>query len=168
MQTMKSEQHLQNALAELPLEKQPERDLWRGIELGIERPIVETSATTKNKPVWLASAASFALIATLGWFGFQSAPTQPNFGQESAALVEALSAQHRSNVDALLVEFEGQAAVTENWQEQLQELDDAAGAIKLALKEDPANTALLQMLQHIYQQQIALIERVHTPKWQQI
>ncbi|WP_346993140.1 hypothetical protein [Alteromonas gracilis] len=47
-------------------------------------------------------------------------------------------------------------------------MDDAADAIKTALKEDPDNSALIKMLHHVYQQQIALIERVHAPKWQQI
>lgn len=34
--------------------------------------------------------------------------------------------------------------------------------------KDPDSTALLDVLQHIYQQQSLLIERVHAPKWQQI
>ena len=114
MQTMKSEQHLQDAIARLPVDKQPQRDLWRGIELGIENPLGEETTPATNKPVWLASAASFALVAMLGWFGFQTPSTQPDFGQESAALVEALSAQHQTHIDTLLVQFEGQAAVTEN------------------------------------------------------
>ena len=168
MQTMSSEQRLQDAVAKLPREKQPQRDLWRGIELGIEHSGNKTESSSTSKPIWFASAASFVLVAMLGWYGFQMPQQESQLRQESAALVEALSAQHQTHIDTLLEQFEGQDAVTENWQQQLQELDDAAVAIKAALKEDPANTALLKMLQHIYQQQIALIERVHAPKWQQI
>ena len=173
MQTKMNEQRLQDALAELPVEKQPERDLWRGIELALERPesmSMDASKPQTNKrlqPVWLASAASFALVATLGWFGLQGSPNS-DLSSQSAALVASLSEQHQSQVNALLVKFEGQDPATENWQQQMSELDDAAMAIKKALEEDPANTALLKMLQHVYQQQIALVERVHTPKWQQI
>ena len=79
-----------------------------------------------------------------------------------------LSSQHQTQRDQLLVSLEGQPALTENWQEQLQELDDAAAAIKAALAQDPNNAALLKMLQNVYQQQISLIERVHSPKWRQI
>lgn len=37
-----------------------------------------------------------------------------------------------------------------------------------SMAEDADNTALLGMLQHIYQQQLLLIERVHAPRWQHI
>lgn len=84
------------------------------------------------------------------------------------ALVNVLSRQHEQQKQQLLVRFQDQAAVTDDWQTQIQELEDAAAAVKLALKQDPDNTALLGMLQHIYQQQLLLIERVHAPKWQQI
>ncbi|MFC3095217.1 hypothetical protein DRW07_15280 [Alteromonas sediminis] len=168
-----SEQRLQDALAALPSEKSPQRDLWRGIELALENPgqaknDAPVSEVSKNKaPVWLASAASFALVATLGWFGLQE-KAGSDLSIQSAALVESLSQQQQNQVNAMLVRFEGQDPASDNWQEQMKELDDAATAIKVALEEDPANGALLQMLQHVYQQQIALIERVHAPKWQQI
>ncbi|WP_161599080.1 RNA polymerase sigma factor [Alteromonas sp. RKMC-009] len=84
------------------------------------------------------------------------------------ALVNVLSRQHEQQKQQLLVRFQDQTAVTDDWQTQIQELEDAAAAVKLALKQDPDNTALLGMLQHIYQQQLLLIERVHAPKWQQI
>lgn len=169
MQQHNAQQRLDDALAKLPTEKQPERDLWKGIELGLEQPVMDIPARTNRKPVWLASAASFALLAMIGWFGLGGGSQgQADLSAQSAALVQSLTQQHQTQVNALLVKFEGQTAVTENWQQQLQELDEAAVAIKAALAQDPANTALLQMLHHVYQQQIALIERVHAPKWQQI
>ena len=67
----------------------------------------------------------------------------------------------------MLVRFQEQPALTHNWQEQLTELDEAADAIKAALENEPNNMALLKMLQSVHQQQINLIERVHSPKWQQ-
>ncbi|AGH47072.1 hypothetical protein C427_4973 [Paraglaciecola psychrophila 170] len=48
------------------------------------------------------------------------------------------------------------------------ELDDAADAIKTALENEPNNMALLKMLQSVHQQQINIIERVHSPKWSQL
>ena len=107
------EQDLQQQLSAMVREKQPERDLWAGIEL-------------------------------------------------------ALVASPQKQKQALLVHFAGQPALTNNWQEQVAELDKAELAIKAALKNEPNNMALLKLLQNVYQQQISLIERVHSPKWSQI
>ena len=68
----------------------------------------------------------------------------------------------------LLVSYQKAQPITDNWQTQLEELDAAAEAIKPALKTDPNNKALLQMLQQVYQQQLSLIETVYNPKWQAI
>ena len=67
-----------------------------------------------------------------------------------------------------MVRFQDQPALTQNWQDQLTGLDDAADAIKTALENKPNNMALLKMLQSVHQQQINLIERVHSSKWSQI
>jgi hypothetical protein len=82
-------------------------------------------------------------------------------------LVAALSAQHEEQKSALLIQYQGRTALTQNWQQQLAELDSAAVAIKKALANEPNNMALLKMLQSVHQQQINLIERVHSPKWSQ-
>ena len=84
------------------------------------------------------------------------------------ALVDALSEQQDEQMTTLLASYDSAPELSENWQTQLKELDDAAVVIKAALKDDPNNRALLKMLKHVYQQQITLIERVHAPKWQQI
>lgn len=167
MQTNTSNTQLQDALAKLPREKQPERDLWTGIELALEQSEQVYETSSSKRPVWIASAASFALVAMLGWIGFQQFPSN-TLPEQSAALVQSLSEQHQYQKDTLLVKYEGQVAISDDWQQQLQELDDAADAIKTALDQDPANPALIRMLHHTYQQQLALIERVHAPKWQQI
>jgi hypothetical protein len=57
---------------------------------------------------------------------------------------------------------------TDNWQQQLKDLDEAEKAIKEALQDSPNNPALLGMLKHVYQQELAIIERVHAPTWQAI
>jgi hypothetical protein len=173
-----SEQRLQHAINELPKEVQPTRDLWQGIELGIERRQLQASQddsqanTARQKSPYLALAASFAFVAMLGLLVKQQWQTsQPELvaGQSNAAeLAQLLSNQHQLQRDELLVSYQDQPAATENWQQQLQELDDAAAAIKAALQQDPNNTALLKMLHNVYQQQIGLIERVYSPAWRQI
>ncbi|MEW9798508.1 hypothetical protein [Alteromonas sp. CYL-A6] len=168
MTAKKFDDELNDKLNALPEEKQPERDLWRGIELAIEHEQAHAGTARQSSRPWLAVAASVALVATISWFGWQQSAQQRGGQLTGEALVMALSQQHEQQKQALLVEYTNTPAVAENWQQQLDELDDAADAIKAALEQDPDNTALLRMLQNVYQQQIALIERVHAPKWQQI
>jgi len=69
---------------------------------------------------------------------------------------------------SLLVQYQSQVALTDNWQVQLQELEDAEQAIKQTLENEPKNKALLSMLAQVYQQQLDLINKVHAPRWQHI
>ena len=184
---------LEAEIQRLPKTREPERDLWRGIELSLHSQVSGkadgnglhenglnkqpsgqekrgTVARLSTKP-WLAMAAS-AMLVSIIWF-FSPAFTTGDTSDEKPklagyALVDALSEQQNDQMTALLASYDSAPELSENWQEQLKELDDAAGAIKAALKEDPNNRALLKMLKHVYQQQITLIERVHAPKWQQI
>lgn len=66
------------------------------------------------------------------------------------------------------MQYQSQAALTDNWQVQLQELEDAEQAIKQTLENEPKNKALLSMLAQVYQQQLDLINKVHAPRWQHI
>lgn len=168
MTTNKSQDSLQQQLASLPQDVQPDRDLWQGIELAITQ---QPTITEKAKPkswVYGAVAASILVPAVAVWISISSlsGPVEP--GLDSAALIAQLSEQYESQKSSLLVTYQDKPALTDNWQAQLTELEDAASAIKAALKQDPNNVALLRMLQTVYQQQIDLIERVHAPKWQQI
>ncbi|GAB5379581.1 MAG: hypothetical protein Alis3KO_29770 [Aliiglaciecola sp.] len=162
------EADLRTQIDSLDKSKQPERDLWAGIEIALadEASPNEISQQTQrsDKPKIYAIAASVAFVGALTWFGMQQ--SDPQIGGDE--LIAALSTQHQAQKDALLVKFQDQPALTENWQKQLEELDEAATAIKAALKQDPNNLALLKMLQSVHQQQIDLIERVHSPKWRQI
>lgn len=167
MAMSKFEQELQQQLDSLSQEKQPQRDLWKGIELSIEAEN-QKAAATGFRATHVALAASVALVAMLSWFTLKPMAPETQENLTGQSLVQALSNQHQQQMDALLVKFEGQPAVTQNWKQQLQELDSAANAIKAALEEDPDNTALLKMLQNVYQQQMMLVERVHAPKWQKI
>lgn len=155
------EQHLQQQLEALPEQQQPEKDLWRGIELAINQSQPYTNSARKR---WYAMAASLLVVGFAGWLSWQ----MPQQAADAESLATLLSSQHQQQKQALLVSFKGQQALTNNWQEQLLELDDAAEAIKKALQQEPDNPVLLKMLQQVYQQQIDLIETVHAPKWQQI
>ncbi|NCP64996.1 MAG: hypothetical protein GW763_10795 [Paraglaciecola sp.] len=157
------EQKLSAQLASLPRDKQPDRDLWPGIERALVNTPQPVEKRNGGQKVYLL-AASFAALGLIAWL---SLPFKPS-GLNEEDVVSLLASQHQAQKQALLVQFKDQPALTQNWQEQVDELDEAALAIKAALKNDPNNMALLRLLQNVYQQQISLIERVHSPKWSQI
>ncbi|CAD5249170.1 conserved hypothetical protein [Alteromonas sp. 38] len=184
----KFDKALEAEIQRLPKTREPERDLWRGIELSLHSQVSGkadenglnnepsgqdkrgTIARLSTKP-WLAMAASAMLVSVI-WFFSPAFTTDETSGEQPKlagyALVDALSEQQDDQMTSLLASYDSAPELSENWQAQLKELDDAAGVIKAALKDDPNNRALLKMLKHVYQQQITLIERVHAPKWQQI
>lgn len=158
-------QHLNN----IEKTKLPERDLWAGIEHSLNDELTpnqlkDSEEKRDAKPKLYGIAAALAFVGLFSWYGFEQQQDMVT-GQQ---LVAALSSQHAQQKDALLVKFKDQPALTQNWQQQLDELDAAAVAIKKALEQEQNNVALLKMLQNVHQQQIELIERVHSPKWQQI
>lgn len=163
------ETDLAQQLSDIPKTRKPERDLWAGIEHALNDELtpnelkdITQPKTAKTKVYAIAAAVAF--VGLLSWYGFDNQQGMVSGEQ----LVAALSSQHAQQKDALLVKFKDQPALTKNWQQQLEELDSAAVAIKKALEQDQNNVALLKMLQKVHQQQIELIERVHSPKWQQI
>ncbi len=157
------EQALANKLADVSRERQPARDLWPGIELALSSETSDLSRVVVGKKIYLV-AATVAMFGLIGWLSVNQQPVSLT-GDD---LVASLSEQHLEQKNALLVRFQDQPALTQNWQDQLTELDDAADAIKTALENEPNNMALLKMLQSVHQQQINLIERVHSSKWSQI
>lgn len=168
-----SSDDLQKAIDQLTLEKQPDRDLWKGIEKALAHDpeqsdtinkVNHTSVATFTKPKpMLAMAASVALLFFVGWMSFESGKSL-----QGESLVAAMSEQHSSQKQSLLIRFKDLPASTDNWQQQIDELDVAAEAIKKALAEEPNNPALLRMLKNVYEQQMAIIERVHEPRWDRV
>jgi hypothetical protein len=165
------EKKLQQQLADLPREMQPDKDLWAGIDIALtsnehQQPHQKEmpSNVIAFKRHHLALAASVLVVAALSWQVMSPAPQ--NF--EPQRLVNALTEQHLQQKSALLASYSDTQAATENWQQQLDELEQAGEAIRAALEEDPDNVALMKMLQHTYQQQIDLIEKVHAPAWNRI
>ncbi|WP_088332303.1 hypothetical protein [Lacimicrobium sp. SS2-24] len=150
---------LEQQLRQLPKERQPQRDLWPGIEHALNAEIAPANGRKVS-----ALVASVLAVGMLGWMSLSYIPAS----NPSQPLATVLSEQHQQQKAYLLATYADQPALTDNWQAQLKELDDAALVIKQALEQDPQNMALLKMLKQVHQQQIDLIERVHTPRYQQI
>jgi hypothetical protein len=164
---------LEKQFEQMALDKQPERDLWKGIEQALELDAKQRLSSEESqqeskqlfrspKPMF-AMAASFLVLVVVGWMSFESGKSL-----QGESLVAAMSEQHNLQKQSLLIRFKDQPATTDNWQQQIEELDEAAQAIKKALAQEPNNPALLKMLKNVYEQQMAIIERVHEPRWNRI
>jgi hypothetical protein len=146
---------LQSAIAGLPKERLPQRDLWTGVEMALLN-------RSRRRVPWLALAASVlvCVIAAGAWFrshrAAHSATSHVNY-------VEQLAVQHRNTIRALQAAYRNTPALTTNWNEQLNGMERAADSVRKALRDDPDNIALLKMLNDVYQQEVDLLRRVHEP-----
>ena len=171
---MKSPRHesLDTALASLPLEVAPSRDLWPGIRQA-------TLGETRNRwPVAVAaSVALFALIGTLSWSvrrhtaGYSVAAQPAIVSSGSRHLVSydlSQDAHYQATRATLKRTFEERLtllapATRERVQQDLQIIRKANADIRDALGADPASPLLLQLLRSTWQQEINLYTTVaHT------
>ncbi|MBI2380993.1 MAG: hypothetical protein HYV16_09590 [Gammaproteobacteria bacterium] len=152
---------LKQAVAELPADIQPERDLWHGIESRLAKPKASHSRWWE-----MAVAAGVAAMVSSGvlWFGQRT-------GSETAMPVTALAAYQQ--VDAAyapvrkvaLERFQAQTqgmdpAVRETVVKNLAIIDQALSEIRLALKDRPNDPVLNQLLQRTYEQEIDVLNAV--------
>ena len=133
------DQALADQLAEVNKEPLPDRNLWPGIELALSSDIEGSPRKVSGNKVYLI-AATAAMFGLISWLSVN----QQAILLTGDDLVASLSEQHLQQKNALLVRFRDQPALTQNWQDQLTELDDAANAIKIALENEPNNMALLR------------------------
>lgn len=136
----------------------PDKDLWPGIERAIDGEVTNA----KNASYW-PKVTGIAACFMAGLVAWQVVVKQPH--HDTMASMSHFFEQQKH---VLLVKYDAQPAIVNDWQVQLQELENAEQAVKLALKNDPENAALLKMLAQVYQQQLDLINKVHEPRWQQI
>ncbi|WP_371193968.1 hypothetical protein [Glaciecola sp. SC05] len=165
----KQQQELEQRIASLNRPIAPNKDLWQGIEYAIVNQ--QQAASRQKAQIKKASGVSryLAIAASIVMFGFLVLFIMDhNLNQQGESLIANLSDSHQKQKQALIVSFADTPAATNNWEQQIADLDEAESAIKLALKDAPNNPALLKMLKQVYEQQLAIIERVHAPAWQQI
>ncbi|MEM5552483.1 hypothetical protein WNY63_17290 [Pseudoalteromonas neustonica] len=158
MSKLDFEEFLVESLNRSQTELPPQKDLWPGIEKALSHRLPQQTKVA----VWpkLAGVAACTVGALL------TAQLLFNTPQQKTGV--AMSDYFTEQKQSLLVQYQNQPALTNNWQQQLNELEEAESAIKQALENEPENPALLKMLAQIYQQQLDLINKVHAPKWQQI
>lgn len=153
---------LDEAVAQLPTEVSPKKDLWQGVENAIAN---QPNKTSKKSHVW-QQVTALAACMCLGLLSYQVFFNQQSSQYEAG--LKAMTQTFKHEKQALLVKYSDQKALADNWQAQLAELEEAEKAIKLALENEPENATLLRMLSQVYQQQLDLINKVHEPSWQRI
>jgi phosphoglycerate-specific signal transduction histidine kinase len=168
---MNSPRHesLDQALASLPLEIEPARDLWPGIEQATR------GATRYRWPVAMAaSAALFTLVGTLSWSVWHHTAGEPMAAQpvsvrsgpqrrvsyelpQDSAYQAARGALERTFEERLQLLA---PATRERVQQDLAIIRKANADIQEALRADPASPLLLQLMRSTWQQEINLYTTV--------
>lgn len=158
----------------------PQRDLWAGIAGRIAQAEAASAAPSSvvalpvrnNKPLaWLALAASITLAIGIGW---QLKPAAP--GADATGTPTVVQATpHPRDPTATLIAREANAmtweykaalreinahntAIADN--RALRQLDRSASQVRSALSQDPEARFLLERLQRLYAQRLALTQRL--------
>lgn len=159
MTNRNAEHRLHDALDALPREVLPQRDLWPGIERALLLP--------ERKPVpWyrhtaLAASVLLVLAASLYSGMQQSARTLPNSVVEQ--FIASLQDEHALTKEMLLVRYADQEPYYADWERELRDLEQAEAAIFEALRDDPQNLAMIEILRSVQQKQLRLIDKVFKP-----
>ena len=149
---------LQRAVAQLPRQQLPQRDLWPGIE----HALLEGSPPHAWKQyAALAAALLLILFTSLQYGRVQPAPVVAGIDQELLATIQS---EHQQNKQALLVQYDAAQPLYQAWETQMQQLEQAEQVIYNALREEPSNLELLKMLRQIQQRQLDLIDSVFAPR----
>lgn len=165
MNDTQKEFELDRAIEALPREITPDEDLWPNIHERI------TSTTSRVVLPSLAIAASLMLMigGALYWPNGNTIDKELNLETMLIASVSVdMDKAFEKRRTVLLSKFGNNHALTKNWEDQLEELEDARKAIKESLEDNPNNFYLLKALQNIHEQQLNLILRVHDESWQSI
>ena len=163
-----AEQSLQEAIAQLPKEMTPERDLWSGIDKAINQNSTSVAKNTHNKAfmpsAWAASVVAAVLITWL------------TLGSEYAAnksevnVVATMQQDFEQQKQSMLVNF-GTPDIKQlpvAMQTELIKLSSAQNTISKALADDPNNSDLLNLLRWTQQQELDLLKQLYSPQWQKI
>ncbi len=163
-----SDHELDDELTQMPSEMTPKRDLWSGIERAIATTEQQKTYSPKKNVVaptaWAASVLAAVLLTwiTLGPLGGNN--------PLSVDLASVMQSDFEKQKQLMLTSF-GQPELTqlsEDMQKQLKELSSARTAINSALKNDPENSELLNLLRWTQKQELDLLKQLYSPQWQRI
>ena len=152
---------LDTSLSKLNKELEPPKDLWIGIDRAIE--LNQSSDRSFKRSVFQTAAVILIVLSSVWLFTTGIYLNNENRSEVNLTmLVEDMNNGFVVQKNNMLSFYEGKDSLTSNWQDQLQELEVARVSITEALKETPDNDYMIQILQNIQQQQLNLIQSVHT------
>ena len=158
--TTHDEFDLLRRLRALPREREPQRDLWAGIETRIG----VASAPRRRYTGWIGLAAAAVLVLVVG-VNWRMAPTTipAPVAQDSAPA--PVNDEIRREADAITLEYRlalepyAAAPLPPQLQAAATELDASAKELRLALRDQPDAAYLLDRLRHTYDQRLKLVQR---------
>lgn len=163
-----AEMSLQAAIAQLPKEIVPERDLWSGIDKAINQSATLAGNNDKKKaftPVAWAASIVAAVLLTWVTLGPEQLTSKPQIN-----LVAAMQQDFEQQKQTMLVNF-GAPDIKQlpvAMQTELVKLSSAQNTISKALADDPNNSDLLNLLRWTQQQELDLLNQLYSPQWQTI
>lgn len=167
-ESKKAEQNLRDAIAELPQEMTPERDLWSGIEKAINQN-AQAATPSQNTKVFMPTAWAASVVAAVLLTWVTLGP-QTDSGQQPINLVAEMQRDFEQQKQTMLVSF-GTPNVSElpdAMQAELTKLSSAQKTISKALVDDPNNSDLLNLLRWTQKQELDLLKQLYSPQWQTI
>lgn len=159
MNNHNAERRLQDALDALPRDVLPQRDLWPGIEHALIQP--ERTHVAWYRHAALAASVLLVLATSLYFGTQQSMQRLPNSFVEQ--FLATLQDEHELNKRMLLVRYENQQPYYPDWERQLEDLEQAEAAIFEALRDDPQNLEMIEILRSVQQKQLNLIDKAFGP-----
>ena len=158
---------LDSSVDELPREMRPPRDLWIGIDHAIEMRDNDRRSRTQK---YFQVAAMLALVIGGSMFFYDQPILDNNNSNEVnlAMLADDIDKGFKVQKANILAVYEGKPALTATWRDQLRELEVARSNVWKELQKNPQNAYMLKILLEVQQQQLDLIENVHTTLHQDI
>lgn len=163
-----SDQKLDQQVSQLSAEMTPNRDLWVGIERAMsQQKQMDEAKVSSRGQIHLAWAASFVAAILLSWGVLYP---QEESSQTPLSVALMMEKNFEQNKQLILTSY-GQdkpKTISAEMEQQFKELSSARIAINKALKEDPNNSDLLNLLRWTQQQELDLLQQVYSPQWQTI
>lgn len=162
-----TEQQLRDAIAQLPQEMTPERDLWSGIEKAISQK--SQSAVDEKKKVFMPAAWAASVVAAVLLTWVTLGPQQDG-AEQSVNIVAEMQNDFEQQKQTMLVSFgtPNVSELPEAMQAELAKLSSAQKTISKALVDEPNNSDLLNLLRWTQKQELDLLKQLYSPQWQTI
>ncbi|MGB1262075.1 MAG: hypothetical protein ACPG52_04100 [Cognaticolwellia sp.] len=165
-----AEQRLQAAIAQLPQELTPARDLWPGIEKAISQNAGHTVSDKTAKIITFTPTAWAASVVAAILLTWVTLDPEQSASETSSNLVATMQQNFQQQKQTMLVTFGGPdiSQLPVAMQTELTKLSSAQKTISKALADDPNNSDLLNLLRWTQQQELDLLKQLYSPQWQTI